>query len=262
MGALPVDLERVRGQVQPLPRTGRVLGVDWGVKETATTTSDTHDLPHAQHGRKAQHKLSRYDRMMARRRPKRAGPPRRATARRRSGGRRLYAKIARQRQDTARMGSPLPELVGELGRAKRVCRDHDALAVEDFRPKFLAKTTMARKAADAAIGATKTALIEMGRKHGRDVRLVHPAHTTMDCASVRSENQARTAAVGTHLHLHRVRSRVPQGQELRPRDAGPGWSQPGWCRWRKTSGSAAPGGSLSQESPPVQGGEDSIRCVT
>ncbi|MFJ9380634.1 zinc ribbon domain-containing protein, partial [Streptomyces sp. NPDC101455] len=61
--------------------------------------------------------------------------------------------------------------------------DHDAIAVEDFRPKFLSRTTMARKATDAAIGATKTALIEMGRKHGRDVRLVHPAHTTMDCAS-------------------------------------------------------------------------------
>ncbi len=55
------------------------------------------------------------------------------------------------------------------------------IAAEDFRPKFLAKTSMARKAADAAIGATKKALLEMGRKHGRDVRLVHPAHTTMDC---------------------------------------------------------------------------------
>lgn len=31
--------------------------------------------------------------------------------------------------------------------------------------RFLAKTTMARKAADAAIGGTKQALIEMGRKH-------------------------------------------------------------------------------------------------
>ena len=47
---------------------------------------------------------------------------------------------------------------------------------------------MARKAADAAIGATKTALIEMARKHGRIVHLVHPAHTTMDC----SECGART----------------------------------------------------------------------
>jgi putative transposase len=41
---------------------------------------------------------------------------------------------------------------------------------------------MARKAADAAIGATKTALVEMARKHDRTVHLVHPAHTTMDCA--------------------------------------------------------------------------------
>lgn len=61
-------------------------------------------------------------------------------------------------------------------------RDHDAVAVEDFRPRFLAKSTMARKAADAAIGTTKRALTEMARKHGRIVHLVHPAHTTMDCA--------------------------------------------------------------------------------
>jgi putative transposase len=53
--------------------------------------------------------------------------------------------------------------------------------VEDFRPKFLAKSTMARKAADAAISATKQELINMARKHGRDLRLVHPAYTTMDC---------------------------------------------------------------------------------
>jgi putative transposase len=82
-----------------------------------------------------------------------------------------YAKIARQRQDTARKW------------AKKAVTDHDAIAVEDFRPKFLARSSMARKAADAAIGATKKALVEMGRKHGRDIRLVHPAHTTMDCAS-------------------------------------------------------------------------------
>ncbi|MEV0643499.1 transposase, partial [Streptomyces sp. NPDC050619] len=82
----------------------------------------------------------------------------------------LDKKIARQREDTGRKW------------AKSVMRGHDGVAVEDFRPKFLAKTTMARKAADAAIAATKRALIEMGRKHARDVRLVHPAHTTMDCA--------------------------------------------------------------------------------
>lgn len=35
----------VPAHAEPLPRTGRVLGIDWGVKETATTTSDAHDLP-------------------------------------------------------------------------------------------------------------------------------------------------------------------------------------------------------------------------
>jgi len=51
---------------QPLPATGAVIGVDWGVREIATTTSDTHDLPHPEHGKKAADKLARYQRMMAR----------------------------------------------------------------------------------------------------------------------------------------------------------------------------------------------------
>ncbi|GHB14458.1 transposase [Streptomyces umbrinus] len=160
----------VPAQVQPLPRTGRVLGVDWGVRETATTTSDMHDLPHAGHGRKARTKLARYDRMMARRRPKKGQPASKGYREAKKLRAKAYKKVAGQRADTGRKW------------AKKVVRDHDAIAVEDFRPKFLAKSTMARKAADAAIGATKAALIEMGRKHGRDIRLVHPAHTTMDCA--------------------------------------------------------------------------------
>ncbi|MFJ8943682.1 RNA-guided endonuclease InsQ/TnpB family protein [Streptomyces sp. NPDC102395] len=161
----------VTTRTQPLPTTGRVIGVDWGVKETATTTSDAHDLPHPRHGRKAQAKLSRYDRMVARRKPEKGQASSKGHREAKKSRAKVYAKIARQRQDTARKW------------AKRVVRDHDAIAVEDFRPKFLAKTTMARNAADAAIGTTKAALIEMGRKHGREIRLVHPAHTTMDCAS-------------------------------------------------------------------------------
>ncbi|GGN80215.1 hypothetical protein GCM10011579_065560 [Streptomyces albiflavescens] len=45
----------------------------------------------------------------------------------------------------------------------------------------------------------------------------------------RSENRARTAPFDTNLRLHRVRSRLAERQELRRRDAGPGWSDPGWC---------------------------------
>ncbi|WP_435863521.1 RNA-guided endonuclease InsQ/TnpB family protein [Streptomyces tendae] len=160
----------VPAQVQPLPATGRVLGVDWGVRETATTTSDAHDLPHPAHGGKAKEKLTRYDRMMARRRPKKGTPGSRGYRAAKRLRAKAHKKVARQRADTGRKW------------AKKVVRDHDAVAVEDFRPKFLARTSTARKAVDAAIGATKAALIEMGRKHGRDIRLVHPAYTTMDCA--------------------------------------------------------------------------------
>ncbi|MBW8793573.1 MAG: transposase [Streptomyces sp.] len=160
----------VPAEVRPLPETGAVLGVDWGVKETATTTSDTHDLPHTEHGKKAQSRLTRYDRMMARRRPKKGQAASKGYREAKKWRAKTYAKIARQRQDTGRKW------------AKKAVTDHDAIAVEDFKPKFLARSSMARKAADAAIGATKNALIEMGRKHGRDIRLVCPAHTTMDCA--------------------------------------------------------------------------------
>ncbi|MFJ3965459.1 RNA-guided endonuclease InsQ/TnpB family protein [Streptomyces sp. NPDC090036] len=160
----------VPAQAELLPATGRAIGIDWGVRETATATSDTHDLPHAEHGRKAAAKLTRYDRMVARRKPGKGRAASKGHLKAKRQRARLHKKVARQRQETARKW------------AKSVVRDHDVLAVENFRPKFLAKTTMARKAADAAIGATKQALIEMGRKHGRAVHLVHPAHTTMDCA--------------------------------------------------------------------------------
>ncbi|MFJ3928033.1 RNA-guided endonuclease InsQ/TnpB family protein, partial [Streptomyces sp. NPDC090022] len=150
-----------------LPQTGRAIGIDWGIKETATTTSDAHDLPHAQHGRTAAQNLARHQRMMARRATPKNRPDTGGYRKARKAAAKVSKKIARQRQDTGRKW------------AKRVVRDFDHLAVEDFKPAFLAKSTMARKAADAAIGATRTALIEMARKHGRTVHLVNPAHTTM-----------------------------------------------------------------------------------
>ncbi|WP_033332429.1 MULTISPECIES: RNA-guided endonuclease InsQ/TnpB family protein [Streptomyces] len=160
----------VATETQPLPATGNVIGIDWGVREIATTTSDPYDLPHPQHGKNAAAALAKYQRRMARRKPPKGKPASKGYRDAKRQTAKLHRKVADQRNDTARKW------------AKTVVRDHDAIAVEDFRPKFLARTTMAKKAADAAIGATKRALIEMGRKHGRAVHLVHPAHTTMDCA--------------------------------------------------------------------------------
>ena len=164
----------------PLP-TGRVAGVDWGVTETATTvTVDTvtgevdetpeFDLPHKQHGRAAAQKLARYQRMMARRTTPRGTPNTKGYEKAKRLAAKATKKVARQRQDDARKW------------AKNLVAHHDAVAVEDFKPRFLAKSSMARKAADAAIGATKQELIWQATKRGIPAVLVAPAYSTMDCA--------------------------------------------------------------------------------
>ncbi|MGH3374747.1 MAG: hypothetical protein ACRDP6_08410, partial [Actinoallomurus sp.] len=51
--------------------------------------------------------------------------------------------------------------------ARRVVAENQTIAVEDFEPRFLARSSMARKAADAAIGAAKRELIERGMRAGR-----------------------------------------------------------------------------------------------
>jgi putative transposase len=219
----------VEAAAQPLPGTGAALGVDWGVKEIATTTNAAYDLPHPQFGKKSAEKLARYQRQTARRKPKRGQKPSAGYKRAKRQAAKVGAKVARQRQDAARKW------------AKRVVRDHDAVAVEDFKPKFLAKSTMARKAADAAIGATKRALVGMGSKHGRAIILVSPAYTTMDCgycgarakhrlplsertytctacglSSPRDKNSARVMLVRAGLNpdgADRIRPPVPQGHE-------------------------------------------------
>ncbi|MFJ7155823.1 zinc ribbon domain-containing protein [Streptomyces sp. NPDC101118] len=64
----------VATEAEPLPPTGRAIGIDWGVRETATTTSGTHDLPHAEHGKTAAQKPARHQRQMARRRTPKTRP--------------------------------------------------------------------------------------------------------------------------------------------------------------------------------------------
>jgi putative transposase len=159
----------VKVAVEPLPATGRVIGVDWGVAATATTTDPAFDLPHRQHGKTAAAKLARYQRMMARRRPARGAAA--------SNGYRTVKRLAAKEHGRV----ALQRMDESWKWAKGIVRTHDQIAVEDFRPKFLAGSTMARKAADARIGRAKQDLIWMAKKHGRDLRLVDPAYTTMDC---------------------------------------------------------------------------------
>jgi len=160
----------VRRDTVAAPDVDGAVGVDWGVKTTATTTNPDFDLPHLGHRKRCAAERAKAQRTMARRRRAKGQAPSKGylTAKRQAA--RVEKQAARQNTHDARQW------------AKRVVDNHALIAVEDFKPKFLSKTRMARKAADAAIGACKRELIDKGTRAGRKVVLVPPAYTTMTCA--------------------------------------------------------------------------------
>jgi putative transposase len=160
----------VRRDVEPAPEVHGAIGIDWGVTTTATTTDPTYDLPFGGHRRRCAAELAKAQRKMARRH-KRGFAPSNGYQRARHQAARLHKKAARQNTHAAHQW------------VQRVVADHHVIAVEDFKPTFLTRSTMARKAADAAIGAAKRQLIERGVRAGRKVVLVPPAYTTMTCSS-------------------------------------------------------------------------------
>ncbi|MFD4179690.1 RNA-guided endonuclease InsQ/TnpB family protein, partial [Rhodococcus sp. NPDC058514] len=155
----------VRRAIAPAPEAAGGIGVDWGVSTTATTTDQVFDLPYLGHRKRCAAELAKAQRKMARRRSGKRGPRSGGYQRAAREAAKLHKKAARQTQHDSRVW------------AKRVVANHDLIAVEDFTPKFLAKSTMARKAADAAIGGAKRELIERGTRAGRKVVLVQPAYT-------------------------------------------------------------------------------------
>jgi putative transposase len=161
----------VRRERAPAPDASGAIGIDWGVTTTATTTDPAYDLPYHGHRRRCAAELARAQRRMARRRRPRGQAPSAGYQRARRQAAKLQKKAARQNTHTARAWT------------RRVVADHQTIAVEDFRPRFLARSSMARKAADAAIGAAKRELLERAQRAGRKVVLVPPAYTTMTCAS-------------------------------------------------------------------------------
>ncbi|MCX0269292.1 transposase [Nocardia zapadnayensis] len=160
----------VTREVEPLPDADGGIGVDWGVAQTATTTDERFDLPHRGYRKQCAAALAKSQRKMSRRRGGKGKNPSKGYQQARAQAARLQKKAARQNEHEARVW------------AKSVVTEHQVIAVEDFRPQFLAKSRMARKAADAAIGAAKRELIERGRRAGRKVVLVRPAYTTMTCS--------------------------------------------------------------------------------
>lgn len=163
----------------PAPDVDGSIGIDWGVTTTATTTDPTYDLSYAGHRKRCAAELAKAQRRMSRRRRPRGQVPSKGYQHARRQTARPHKKAARQTMHTARAW------------ARRVVANHQIIAVEDFKARFLARSTMTRKSADAAIGATKRTLIEYGTRAGRKVVLVPPAYTTMTCGSCGARNKQR-----------------------------------------------------------------------
>ncbi len=157
--------------IEALHAQDAALGIDWGVTTIATASDPEYDLAHPAYGKNSAASLAKYQRRMARRKPARGKSGSRGYKHAKRQTAALHKKVARQRQDTARKW------------VRRVVADHQQIAVEDFKPKFLAKSTMARKAADAAISATKNELIDYATRVDRQVVIVPPAYTTMTCSN-------------------------------------------------------------------------------
>lgn len=165
------------------PHTGSAVGVDWGVQETATTVtvneqgeireSKDLDMPFGAYERKYEKRLAEVQRRMARRYQK---------DKRRSEQSRGYKKALRQYRELKRRSTAQRKDTANKW-AVKVCRNSDAIASEDFKPKFLSHTTMARKAQDAAIGQLIDTLEWQAVKRGRRFVKVDPAYTTQDCSN-------------------------------------------------------------------------------
>lgn len=167
----------VRRDAEPMPEATGAIGIDWGVAVTATTTDPEFDLPCAGHRRRCAAELAKAQRKMCRRRRPRGHKPTVGYQTARRSVSKLHKKAARQNRHTARVWS------------SKVVANHQLVAIEDFRSGFLKKTTMARKAVDAAIGSIKQELLYRAKRAGRKVVLVPPAYTTMTCSSCFARNK-------------------------------------------------------------------------
>lgn len=169
----------VRRDVEPAPDAYGKIGIDWGVTTTATGSDPTYDLPYGGHRKRCAAELAKAQRRMSRRRRPRGQASSKGYQHARQQAARLHKRAQRQNVHASRVW------------ARRVVANHQTIAIEDLRLTFLGKTTMARKAADAAIGAAKRELIERGMRAGRKVVLVPPAYTTMTCSQCGTRTKER-----------------------------------------------------------------------
>jgi putative transposase len=119
----------------PIPDPAKVVGLDLGLTDFATSSHGSAAVPAPKFYRKATNKIRRAQKAVSRRK--------KGSKRRDQAGKRLaraHQKAARQRQDF------LHKLT------TRLVHDHDGIGIEDLNVKGLARTKLAKSFSDAAMG--------------------------------------------------------------------------------------------------------------